>query len=74
MPTREPVALGTAVSLVLYALAGLGWLTLDDATIAQVATAIAFVAQLVVAVLTRRSVTPLVEPLDEAGNPLVRSA
>ncbi len=72
--TREPVAIGHAVTVVLYALVGLGWLTLTDTVVAQVATAVAVVLQLAVAAGSRRSVTPLVEPLDNDGVPLKRSA
>jgi hypothetical protein len=74
MNTREPVAIGHVVTVVLYALVGLGWLTLDSTVVAQVATAVAVVLQVAVAAWSRRSVTPLIEPLDDDGAPLVRSA
>lgn len=73
MNTREPVAIGHAVTVVLYALVGLGWLTLDSTVVAQIATAVAVVLQLVVAAWSRRSVTPLIEPLSDDGVPLRRA-
>lgn len=55
----EPVAVAEAVRTVLLALVAVGWLTMDDATMSAVATAVAGVASVLLTVLVRRKVTPV---------------
>ena len=55
----EPAAIAEAVRLVLVALVGLGWLTLDEPVVNSVATAVAAVASVVLTVFVRKNVTPI---------------
>ena len=55
----EPAAIAEAVRLVLVALVGLGWLTLDEPVVNAVATAVAAVASVVLTVFVRKNVTPI---------------
>jgi hypothetical protein len=71
---REPVAIGHAVTAVMYALVALGWVVWDDTVITSVAAVVTVLVQLGLSMWARRSVTPLIEPLDVDGTPLLRSA
>jgi hypothetical protein len=69
--TPGPVITAGAVQAVLGALAALGWLNLDSTTVAAVATAVAALIAAVVVVYGRRQVTPVSNPKDATGAPLV---
>ncbi|WP_190821945.1 hypothetical protein [Saccharopolyspora pogona] len=58
----EPAAVAEAVRLVLVALVGIGWLTIDDVAINSVVSAVAAVASIVLTVLVRKNVTPVDKP------------
>ncbi|WP_018348235.1 hypothetical protein [Longispora albida] len=77
-PTTNPAGLGAAVSLtvkaVLIALAALGAVPLSEAQVAAVVLAVAAVADLAVYLgLIRPRVTPVADPKDRDGTPLVRA-
>jgi hypothetical protein len=58
----EPVAIAAAVQAVLAAAVAVGWVTLDNAAIATIGTAVAAVASIVVTIITRSKVTPTADP------------
>jgi hypothetical protein len=58
-PTREPAAYAEAVRLVIAALVGVGWITLDDSLIQSIVTAVGALASIVLTVVVRSKVTPL---------------
>lgn len=58
----EPVAIAAAAQAVLAALVTVGWLQLDDATIASVATGIAAILSVVLTLIARSRVTPVSDP------------
>lgn len=66
----QPVLTAAAVQAVLAALVTLGWLHLDNAALAALATAIAAVVAAVTALLARSKVTPTASPRDDDGRPL----
>lgn len=51
---QEPVVIGDAIKAVLAALAALGWVTIPDATVATIVTAVEAVLFLAAVVWTRR--------------------
>jgi hypothetical protein len=58
----EPVAIGAAVQAVLAAIVTIGWVQLDDATIATIATLIAGAVSVGITIYTRSKVTPVSDP------------
>lgn len=58
-PTHEPAAYAEVVRLVLAALVGLGWLTVDDPTANGIATAVGAVLSVVLTFVVRQHVTPV---------------
>ena len=58
----EPVAIAAAVQAVLAAIVTIGWVQLDDATIATIATVIAGAVSVVLTIYTRSKVTPVSNP------------
>lgn len=66
-----PVVTAATVQAVLAAIVTLGWVQLDDATVATIATAIAAVIAAVTTWLARSRVTPVANPVDASGTPLV---
>lgn len=62
-PARpEPVAIAAAVQAVLAAIVTIGWVQLDDATIATLATVIAGAVSVGITIYTRSKVTPVSDP------------
>lgn len=57
-PSLEPAAYAEAARLVVAALVGLGWITLDDNTLNAIVTGVGAVASIVLTVVVRRNVTP----------------
>jgi hypothetical protein len=55
---REPVLVAHAISTLVYAAVGVGWVTLDDQVVAGVGTVVAFVLSTVAAVIARSRVSP----------------
>lgn len=55
----EPVAIAAAVQAVLAAIVTIGWVQLDDSTIATIATVIAGAVSVAITILTRSKVTPV---------------
>lgn len=66
----QPVLNAAAVQTVLAALVTVGWVQLDDAVVASLATVIAAMIGGAVTWFTRAKVTPMASPRDEAGRPL----
>lgn len=62
----EPAAVAEAVRAVIVALVTLGWVTLDNAAIATLASAIGFVVSLALSLLVRQKVVPEAKLLDGA--------
>jgi hypothetical protein len=58
----EPVAIAAAVQAVLAAIVTIGWVQLDDATIATIATVIAGAVSVAITIYTRSKVTPVSNP------------
>jgi hypothetical protein len=58
-PRPEPVAIAAAVQAVLAAIVTIGWVQLDDATIATIATVIAGAVSVILTLYTRSKVTPV---------------
>lgn len=75
-PSRRPgpVAVAAAIQSVLAVLVTLGWLRLDDETIATVATVAAGAVVLVVTLIARSKVTPVAAPRNADGVPLIPAA
>ena len=67
----EPVAIAAVVQAVLAALVTLGWLQLDDTTIAALGTVVAAFVGATVTLSARRRVTPVADPKAADGTPLV---
>lgn len=67
----EPVAIATAVQAVLAAIVTIGWVNLDDATVASIGTVLAAIVAAIVARQTRAAVTPVAAPTTADGEPLV---
>lgn len=61
-PSREPAAYAEAVRLVIAALVGVGWITLDDALVNAVVTAVGALMSIVLTVVVRANVTPAAPP------------
>lgn len=64
------MAVAAAVQAVLAALVTLGWLQLDDRTIAALGTVIAAFVGTTVTLAARRRVTPVADPKAADGTPL----
>jgi hypothetical protein len=58
-PSHEPVAYSNAVNVILTALVSVGWLTVPNATVDAIATAVGAVGAMVVAFVARASAKPL---------------
>lgn len=67
----EPVAIATAVQAVLAALVTIGWVNLDDTTVASLGTVLAAVVAAIVARRARAAVTPVAAPTSADGEALV---
>lgn len=67
----EPVAVAAAVQAALAALVTLGWLNLDDTTTAAIGTVVAALVAAIVTARARAQVTPVADPTDTDGTPLV---
>lgn len=67
----EPVAIAAAVQAVLAALVTVGWVQLDDAKLSAIGTVVAIVIGTSITLAARRRVTPVVNPTDADGTPLV---
>lgn len=61
-PRPEPVAIASAIQAVLAAAVTIGWVQLDDTTLATIATAVAGVVSLVLTLIARSKVTPVSDP------------
>ena len=70
-PSPGPVVTAATVQAVLAALVTLGWVQLDNSAVAAIATAIAAVIAAVTTWLARSRVTPVANPVDASGTPLV---
>ncbi|PKW15912.1 hypothetical protein [Saccharopolyspora spinosa] len=71
-PTQtEPAAIAEAVRIILIALVGAGWLTLDDTTLASIVSVVGVLASVALTWWTRRKVTSLAAPRATDGTPLV---
>lgn len=57
--SREPAAYAEAVRLAIAALVGLGWITVGDATVNAVVTAVGALMSIVLTVVVRANVTPV---------------
>lgn len=57
-PAHEPAAYAEAARLIIAALVGLGWITLDDNTFNSIVTLVGAAASIVLTVTVRRNVTP----------------
>lgn len=57
--STEPVALAELVRLLLVALVGLGWLTIDDPAINTVASAVGLLLSWVLTAIARSKVKPM---------------
>lgn len=55
----EPAAVAEAARLVLVALVGIGWLTIDETAVNAVATAVAAVASVGLTLFVRKNVAPV---------------
>ncbi|GJF04973.1 hypothetical protein [Pseudonocardia sp. D17] len=66
-----PVVTAATVQAILAAIVTLGWVRLDDTATAAVATAIAAVIAAVTTWVARSHVTPVANPVDASGTPLV---
>lgn len=72
-PTGVAAVASTAVKAVLIALVAVGILPWDDATVAAVALAVAALVDLAIFLgIIRPKVTPVADPKDIDGTPLVR--
>lgn len=58
-PRPEPVAIAAAVQAVLAAIVTIGWVQLDDATIATIGTVIAGAISVALTIYTRSKVSPV---------------
>jgi hypothetical protein len=58
--SREPAAYAEAVRLAIAALVGVGWITIDDATINAIVTAVGALASIALTAAVRANVTPVV--------------
>lgn len=58
-PSREPAAYAEAVRLVIAALVGVGWITVDSATVNSIVTAVGALLSIVLSVVVRANVTPV---------------
>lgn len=67
----QPVTLAEVVRLVVVALVGAGWLTLDDAAVNTVVSVVGVVASIALTWWTGRKVTPVAKPRSSEGVPLV---
>jgi hypothetical protein len=65
------VAIATAVQAVLAALVTIGWVNLDDTTVASLGTVLAAVVAAIVARRARAAVTPVSAPTAADGEALV---
>lgn len=61
-PAREPAAYAEAVRLVIAALVGLGWVTVDDNIVNAVVTAVGAIMSAVLTMAVRANVTPVRPP------------
>lgn len=61
-PSREPAAYAEAVRLVIAALVGIGWLTVSDATVNAIVTAVGGIMSVVLTIVVRANVTPVRPP------------
>lgn len=66
-PSREPAAYAEVVRLVLLALVGLGWITVNNVTANAIATAVGGILSIILSVAVRQSVTP-VQPAPSASS------
>lgn len=57
--TAEPVALTEAIRLILVALVGLGWITLDDTALSAILSAVGVLLSWGLAAYARSRVTPV---------------
>lgn len=69
----QPVGLAEVVRMVVVALVGAGWLTLDDAAVNTVVSVVGVVVSIGLTWWTGRKVTPLAKPRSSEGVPLVPS-
>lgn len=67
----EPVAVAAVVQAILAALVTFGWVQLDDARISAIGTVVALVVATSLTVYARGRVTPVSNPTDLDGTPLV---
>lgn len=66
VPSREPAAYAEAVRLVIAALVGVGWITVDDAKLNAIATGVGALLSIGLSLAVRRNVTPVrpsIEPI-----------
>lgn len=70
----EPASLAEAVRVLLAALIGAGWLTIDSATVNWIVTVVGLLASVAATVWTRRRVTPVAAPKTAHGRPLAPAA
>lgn len=67
-PAREPAAYAEAVRLVIAALVGLGWVTISDAVVNAVVTAVGALMSIVLTAVVRANVTPVTPPAPTTGD------
>ncbi len=65
-PSREPAAYAEVVRLIIAALVGLGWITLDEPTVNAIVTVAGAVVSIVLTIIVRANVTPLPSPDSDA--------
>jgi hypothetical protein len=80
-PSKEPVAWANIVAAIVALLSlavAMGWISLTSEQFVEIERALGAVgvvlSPLIAAFWARRQVTPLAEPKDEDGSPLVRRA
>ena len=69
-PSREPAAYAEAVRLVLAALVGVGWVTVDNNTVNSIVTAVGAILSIVLTAVVRANVTPVPDVDDVTPPPL----
>lgn len=69
--STEPVAVSEVVRYIAGILVATGWLTISDDTLNIIITVVGALLSLAMTIWTRKSVTPVAEPHNTAGNPLV---
>lgn len=67
----QPVGLSEVVRMIVVALVGAGWITLDDATVNTVVSVIGVAISIGLTWWTGRKVTPVAKPRGSDGTPLV---